>query len=122
MEAFSRYQNDDTWRCTECGFAASVSWSFGSDMTTKADLLVFVLRVADGIYTKEDWQRYAIAHYTDQTMEIARKKTVRYVLGYPSPSEESHPSLRELLAAISKIQWQSLQTTDDPSDFYANMY
>jgi hypothetical protein len=70
-------------------------------MITKDDLMRFILQVSEGTYSPEDWSRIAVNHYRDEKMEEARRKLVRYVLGYPSPKEEEHLSLKERLVAIA---------------------
>ena len=40
-------------------------------------------------------------HYRDEKMEDARRKLVRYVLGYSPPPEERDLSLKERLVAIA---------------------
>ena len=49
---------------------------------TKEDLSRFILQVAEGSYSRDDWQRIAVNHYSDKKMEEARRKLVRYVCGY----------------------------------------
>ena len=68
---------------------------------TKDDLARFILQVSEGNYHPEDWQRIAVNHYRDAKMEEARRKLVRYVLGYPPPREKEHLSLKERLVAIA---------------------
>ena len=51
-------------------------------MITKDELAQFILQVADGAYSQDDWQKIAVNHYTDEEMEDARIEMVRYVLGY----------------------------------------
>ena len=70
-------------------------------MITKDDLARFILQVSEGSYPPEDWARIAVNHYPDKKMEDARRKLVRYALGYPPPSEEEHLSLKELLVSIA---------------------
>lgn len=67
---------------------------------TKDDLARFILQVAEGSYSREDWERIAVNHYRDDKMEAARVKLVRYALGYPPPPEEAHLSLKELLIGV----------------------
>lgn len=69
-------------------------------MITKEELTRFILQVSEGSYTPEDWTRIAVNHFSDGKMEDARRKLVRYVLGYAPPKEEAHLSLKELLVAI----------------------
>jgi hypothetical protein len=73
----------------------------GRKMITKEQLARFILQVSEGSYPSEDWQRIAVNHYSDEKMEDARRKLVRYVLGYPPPKEEEHLSLKERLVAIA---------------------
>jgi len=68
---------------------------------TKDDLARFILEVADGSYSSDDWQRLAVNHYQDEKMEAARVKLVRYVLGYAVAPEEAHLSLRDRLVALA---------------------
>jgi hypothetical protein len=69
-------------------------------MVTRDELAQFILQVSEEKYSHEDWVRIAVNHYNDEKMEDARRKMVRYVLGYPPPSEEKHLSLKELLLKI----------------------
>jgi hypothetical protein len=78
-----------------------VSYFEEKRMTTKEDLARFILQVSEGLYSEEDWSRIAVAHYEDKEMEDARRKLVRYVLGYPPAKEENHLSLKERLAAVA---------------------
>jgi hypothetical protein len=75
--------------------------TFGKEMITKDELARFIIQVSEGTYSKEDWQRIAVNHYVDGKMEEARRKLVRYVLGYPPPKEEEHLSLKERLVKIA---------------------
>jgi hypothetical protein len=68
---------------------------------TRDDLERFILQVAEGSYSRDDWERIAVNHYRDEKMEAARVKLVRYALGYAAPPEESHLSLKELLVAVA---------------------
>jgi hypothetical protein len=68
---------------------------------TRDDLARFILQVAEGSYSTDDWQRIAVNHYRDEKMEDARVKLVRYVSGHAAPPEEAHLSLKELLVAIA---------------------
>ena len=70
-------------------------------MITKDELMRFILQVSEGAYSLEDWGRIAVNHYHDEKMEEARRKLVRYVLGYPPPKEDEHLSLKERLVTIA---------------------
>ena len=70
-------------------------------MITRDDLARFILQVSEGVYPPEDWERFAVNHYRDEKMEDARRKLVRYVLGYSPPPEERDLSLKERLVAIA---------------------
>ena len=70
-------------------------------MITKEELARFIIQVSEENYSREDWGRIAVNHYHDDEMEEARRKLVRYVLGYPPPQEEEHLSLKERLVAIA---------------------
>jgi hypothetical protein len=67
---------------------------------TKDDLSRFILQVAERSYSRDDWQRIAVNHYSDEKMEEARRKLVRYVCGYAPPPEQSGLTLKELLHDI----------------------
>ena len=71
-------------------------------MTTRKDLAQFIVAVSRGDYSKEDWQRIAVTHYTDEAMEEARRKLVRYILGYPAPIDQAHKSVCNLLIEVAK--------------------
>ena len=70
-------------------------------MITKDELRRFILQVSEGTYPPEDWNRIALQHYDNEEMEDARRKLVRYSLGYPPPEAEKHLTLKELLVAIA---------------------
>jgi len=70
-------------------------------MITREELAEFILQVADGNYSKEDWVRIAVNHYSDERIEEARRKLVRYVLGYPPPADQAQLSLKQLLSIIA---------------------
>ena len=70
-------------------------------MITREELAGFILQVAEGNYSKEDWARIAVNHYSDERIEDARRKLVRYVCGYAPPADQAHLSLKQLLIAIA---------------------
>ena len=70
-------------------------------MITKDELRRIILQVSEGTYPPEDWNRIALQHYDNEEMEDARRKLVRYSLGYPPPEAEKHLTLKELLVAIA---------------------
>ena len=67
---------------------------------TKQELSRFILQVAEGSYSADDWRRLAVNHYSDDKMEESRRKLVRYVLGYAPPPEQAGWTLKELLHGI----------------------
>jgi hypothetical protein len=70
-------------------------------MITKDDLTKFILQVAEGLYSRDDWQKIAVNHYEDEKMEDARREMVRYVLGYPAPDGEEQLPIKEHLMKIA---------------------
>jgi hypothetical protein len=68
---------------------------------SRHDLARFILQVAEGSYSTDDWQLIAVNHYQDEKMEEARRKLVRYASGYPAPPNEAHLSLKQLLVAVA---------------------
>jgi len=70
-------------------------------MITKDELAQFILQVADGAYSQDDWQKIAVNHYTDEEMEDARIEMVRYVLGY---GDKQLSLKKRLLKIASKLK------------------
>ena len=68
---------------------------------SRNDLAKFILQVADGSYSTDDWQSIVVNHYQDEKMEDARRKLVQYASGHPAPPNEAHLSFKQLLVAVA---------------------
>lgn len=70
------------------------------NMTTPKQFAAFIRKVADGVETKEEWDRCAANHYSDEKIEASRSELVRLKLGYTT-EEEKQSELNELLNSLA---------------------
>jgi hypothetical protein len=72
---------------------------------TKAELAAALERWAGGIRGPDEWERFAVTHYADPTVEEARVEVVRLLVFDGSgqewpPSESTSRKLRELAKSL----------------------
>jgi hypothetical protein len=69
-------------------------------MTKPKEFAAFIRKVADGAETKEEWNRYAVNHYSEEKIESSRSELVRLKLGYITDKEKRN-ELNELLKSLA---------------------